>query len=277
MRKIFEKFSSADLRFLADILYDNTHKRRHFLDYIQRDLQALDQILNQEKLLHQLALQDNLFVRISPYLYFEILLRRSLRDIQRENYILETVGFQNKKIPVFDQQKVLEVLSPDMVKDYLVELLVSFIRVNNYTIYIRRGKGIYFKKTISDFDLDVLVEMAKEVEEPYHFFFLRRAGDIALFISGIFPENLFGGQNTINYSSRSRWIHHLVNRGKELERRGKILYQKASESILAQEYGLDSVLQFLSVNFPFTKKPLNVMPDRYLCFRKYDIFQLLSN
>ena len=277
MRKIFKKFSSADFNFLADTLYDDTRKRRHFLDYIQKDLPALDQILNQEKLIQQVALQDNLFIRISPYLYFEILLRRSLGDIQRENYILENVGYLNKKIPVFDQQKVLEVLSPEMVKDYLVELLVSFIRVNNFTIYVRRGKGVYFKKTISDFDLDLLTEAAKEVEEPYRFLFLRRAGDIALFISGIFPENLFGVPEKTNYSSRSRWIPHWVNRSEDLEKIGKTLYQQASESSVAREYSLDSVLQFLSDNFPFTKKPLNVMSDRYLCFHKYDIFQFLSN
>jgi len=277
MRKIYKKFSSADFQFLADTLYDSDHKKRHFLDYIQKDLQALDHILNQEKLLQQTALQDNLFLRISPYIYFEILLRRSLCDIQRENYILENVGFLNKKIPVFEQQKVLDALSPDMVKDYLVELLVSFIRINNFTIYIRRGKGIYFKKTISDFDLDLLTEMAKEVDEPYRFFFLRRAGDIALFISGIFPENLFGGRNTAISSSRSRMMSRWVNQGEELEKIGKTLYQKASESALAREYSLDSVLQLLSNNFPFTKKPLNVMSDRYLCFRKYDIFRFFSN
>lgn len=277
MRKIYKKFSSADFQFLADTLCDSDHKKRHFLDYIQKDLQALDHILNQEKLLQQTALQDNLFVRISPYLYFEILLRRSLCDIQRENYILENVGYFNKKIPVFEQQKVLDALSPDMVKDYLVELLVSFIRINNFTIYIRRGKGIYFKKTISDFDLDLLTEIAKEVDEPYRFLFLRRAGDIALFISGIFPENLFGGRNAAISSSRSHMMSRWKNQGEELEKIGKTLYQKASESAIAREYSLDSVLQLLSNNFPFTKKPLNIMSDRYLCFRKFDIFPFFSN
>jgi len=78
-------------------------------------------------------------------------------------------------VPVFDSQKVLEVHSQDEIRDYLVELLVSFIRVNQFTIYLNRGRGIYFKKVLSDMVFDLLVEMSEIVDEPYRFVFLKRA------------------------------------------------------------------------------------------------------
>jgi hypothetical protein len=276
MRRIFGKFSPADFQFLADSLCEEENQKSQFLALVQKDLESLDQLLNHERLFRQVLQREDLFVRISPYLYFELLLRRAILDIQREAYTLETIGYKTR-VPVFDQKKILEVFSREALRDYLVEMLTSFIRANNFTIYIRRGKGIYFKKTFSDFDLDLLSEMGKNAEEPYRFIFLKRAGDIALFLSGIFPEHLFGREEIGYHRGRNAWMARWVNRGEELEERGILLYRQASESVIARERNLDSILSYLAENFRFTKKPLNVMTDRYLVFRKYDIFQVLSN
>ncbi|MGC8778323.1 MAG: hypothetical protein ACP5Q4_06550 [Candidatus Caldatribacteriaceae bacterium] len=276
MRRIFEKFSPADFRFLVDSLCEEEGRKTQLLALIQKDPESLDQLLNHDRLFQQILQREDLFLRVSPYLYFELLLRRAILDIQREAYTLETIGYKTK-VPVFDQKKVLEVFARETLRDYLVEMLVSFIRVNHVTIYVRRGKGIYFKKTFSDFDLDLLSEMGRNAEEPYRFVFLKRAGDIALFMSGIFPEHLFGNADLSRSRTRSAWLARWTNRGEELEEKGMLLYRQASESLIARERNLDSILSYLAENFRFTKKPLNVMTDRYLVFRKYDIFQALSN
>lgn len=274
MRRVFSKFSPADFQFLADSLCEEENQKVHFLALIRKDPESLNTLLNHDRLFKQIVESENLFMRVSPYLYFELLLRRAILDIQKEAYTLETIGYRTK-VPVFDQKKVLEVLSQEALRDYLVEMLVSFIRVNNFTIYLRKGPGIYLKRTFSDFDFDLLAEMGQDAEEPYRFLFFKRAGDIALFVSGIFPEHLFGSPGV--HGSRNPWITKWTNRGKELEERGIRLYRQASESVVAREHNLDFVLGYLAENFHFTKKPLNVMTDRYLVFRKYDIFQTLSN
>ncbi len=276
MRRIFEKFSPVDFQFIAESLCEEEKKQPQLLALIRRDPESLDEILNHEKLLKQVALGKDLFLRISPYLYFELLLRRAILDIEREAYTLETIGYKTR-VPVFDQKKVLTVLSQETVRDYLVELLVSFVRINSFTLYIRKGEGIYLKQNISDFDLDLLSEMGRRVEEPYRFIFLKRAGDIALFVSGIFPEQLFAHHHPSPLHARAHWLRKWVNRGAELEEKGSSLYREASESVVAKEYHLDTVLHYLAENFPFTKKPLNIITDRYLCFRKYDIFHPLPN
>ncbi|MGQ9747426.1 MAG: hypothetical protein ACUVQZ_06640 [Candidatus Caldatribacteriaceae bacterium] len=276
MRRIFQKFSPADFQFLADSLCEEESKKPYLLSLIQKDSESLDSLLNHDRLLNEVLPREDLFVKISPYLYFELLLRRAILDIQREAYTLETIGYKTR-IPVFDQRKVLEVFAQETIRDYLVEMLASFIKVNHFTIYIRRGKGIYFKKTFSDLDLDFLSEMGRTVEEPYRFIFLKRGGDVALFISGIFPEHLFGSPNILYSRTTSNWLGKWVNRGEELEEKGISLYRQASESSIAREKNLDSVLSCLAENFRFTKKPLNVMTDRYLVFRKYDIFPNFPN
>ncbi|MEN3184740.1 MAG: hypothetical protein ABDK93_07105 [Atribacterota bacterium] len=273
MRKIFAKFTPSDFRFLAETLCRRGEETA-FLSLVTQDHDALNALLENDLLFDRVAQDTSLFVQVSPYLYFELLLRRAIRDIERESYTLERIGYRTV-VPVFDGKKVLEVLARDALRDYLVELLVSFIRINNITVYIRRGRGVYFKKTLSDFDLELLAELSERVDEPYRFIFLKRAGDIALFVSGIFPEQLFGELHA-SFAKRT-WLRHFKGRGEELEERGIELYRKASESAVAKEYELDTLLSYIAENFRFTKKPLNVMTDRYLTFRKYNIFEALFN
>ncbi|MEN3203087.1 MAG: hypothetical protein ABDK87_05095 [Atribacterota bacterium] len=274
MRKIFEKFTPSDFQFLAETLCRGGEEKRAFLGLVTNDYDTLNTILDNDLLFDRVARDEHLFVQVSPYLYFELLLRRAIRDIERESYTLERIGYRTV-IPVFDGRKVLEVLARDALRDYLVELLVSFIRINNITVYIRRGRGVYFKKTLSDFDLDLLAELSERVDEPYRFIFLKRAGDIALFVSGIFPEQLFGELHA-SFAKRT-WLRNFRGRGEELEEKGIALYRKASESVTAREYQLDTLLSYIADNFRFTKKPLNVMTDRYLTFRKYNIFEAFFN
>jgi hypothetical protein len=273
VRKIFEKFTPSDFRFLAEV-FCRGGEEKAFLSLVEKDPETLDRILENDLLFRRVAQDERLFVQVSPYLYFELLLRQAIRDIERESYTLERIGYRTV-VPVFDGKKVLEVLARDALRDYLVELLVSFIRINHITVYIRRGRGIYLKKTLSDFDLDLLAELSERVDEPYRFIFLKRAGDIALFVSGIFPEQLFGELHAS--FARRAWLRGFRGRGEELEEKGAELYRRASESSTAREYQLDSLLSYIAENFRFTKKPLNVMTDRYLTFRKYDIFQALLN
>ncbi len=273
MRRIFEKFTPSDFRFLAETFCRGGDSKA-FLSLVTQDYDTLNQVLESDLLFDRVAQDASLFVQVSPYLYFELLLRRAIRDIERESYTLERIGYRTV-VPVFDGRKVLEVLARDALRDYLVELLVSFIRINNITVYIRRGRGVYFKKTLSDFDLDLLAELSERVEEPYRFLFLKRAGDIALFVSGIFPEQIFGELHTS--FARRTWLRNFRGKGEELEEKGIELYRRASESVTAREYQLDTLLLYIAENFRFTKKPLNVMTDRYLTFRKYDIFQAFLN
>ena len=274
MRKVFDKFSPGDFQFLADLV-ERDKDRTYFIDLITQDPDSLDLILEEEEIFKKASQQkESIFVRISPYLYFELLLRQAIRDIKRDAYTLEQVGYKTR-VPVFDSKKVLAILSRDEIRDYLVELLVSFIRVNQFTVYFKRGKGIYYKKVLSDMDFDLLVEMSELVDEPYRFVFLKRAGDLALFLSGIFPEQLFEGRS---YSlAKHRRLTPRVNQEEDLEKKGSELYRKASESEVAKEKELSPILTMMADNFTFTKKPLNVMADRYLYFRKHDIFPLADN
>lgn len=271
MRRVFKKFVPEDFQYLAKVFSERGTS--HFLDLVKDDYRVLDVVLDDENVFKKLVLDEHLFLKVSPYFYFELLLRQAIRDIKRESYTLERIGYR-ERVPVFDGPRVIEAVSREDIRDYLVELLVSFVKVSNITIYIRKGQGIYLKRSISDMDFDLMLEIGERAEEPYRFIFLKRAGDIALFLSGVFPEQLFGSPFSLR---RKPFLPVSVSSGEELERKGKEVYRIAGQSRVAQEHQLDSTLDFLADHFEAIKKPLNVMTDRYLHFKKYDIFRLLQN
>ncbi|WP_369018834.1 hypothetical protein QBE54_02740 [Thermatribacter velox] len=271
MRQVFKRFIPEDFQYLARAFAEQGTS--HFAELVRDDYRVLDVVLDDENVFKKLVLDEHLFLKVSPYFYFELLLRQAIRDIKRENYTLERIGYR-ERVPVFDGPKVIEAVSREDVRDYLVELLVSFVKVNNITLYIRKGRGIYLKKSISDMDFDLMLEISERVEEPYRFVFLKRAGDIALFLSGVFPEQVFGSPFNVR---RKPFLPVSVSSSEELERKGKEVYRLAGQSKVAQENRLDTILDFLATHFEAVKKPLNVMTDRYLHFRKYDIFRFLQN
>jgi hypothetical protein len=62
-----------------------------------------------EKVFRRLMDEEETFLKISPILFFEILLRKSAQDLEMAKYTVEKS--RTMKIPIFDTQEVVELLN----------------------------------------------------------------------------------------------------------------------------------------------------------------------
>ena len=119
------------------------------------------------------------FVRISPTLYFEILLRRALKNLGTSTHTLEREGMDI--IPIFDSPQVVKILDDEGVLEYLAQMLASFTQLRNYVapVHIRRGVGRMVR--YNDMDIDSIVLMCDVVLEQERLGIYRRIADDCFF------------------------------------------------------------------------------------------------
>jgi hypothetical protein len=93
-----------------------------------------------------------------------------------------------------------------------------------------------------------------------------RIGDVALFLTGIFPDAIVHRQT---YGRRAPGLEYY-------ESMGRLGYHSASRHTPAQHAELSDVLSFMASEFRVVRKALNVLSDTYLCLsRRESIDRLL--
>jgi hypothetical protein len=194
--------SESDLRFLVETVATSRRDYDHIVNLIRDKEDLLEPMLEDPKLTERLFHDEEAFVRISPHLLFSVLLRRVRRELEREAYILD-VDTNGKRIPVFEGPAVAQMLSDKQTRDYLAEMLSSFARTNNGIIYWKE-RGTWHKRRFSDIDMDDMIELARIIDPEMRPGLYKRIADIALFLSGIFPEHavFFATRRKIMYSAK---------------------------------------------------------------------------
>jgi hypothetical protein len=246
-----------DIRFISETLSlpENLIQNQNELEELIRDEMLFKRVMNEEEI----------FLKISPFLFFKILVNRAYRELRWESYTVEKHGIHS--VYVFDTDMLSFVLERKEVRDYLATLLASFSKVKSFVIYLMVRKKLYkFKQ--SSLDVEALEEELSYLEEEKRFPLLRRIGDTILFLSGIFPEYIKRRAEIVAKAKKKS----LMDVIKEFEEKGSLYYQLASIHEEAKRLGLSEVLQTLSQNFSLMKKPLNFIEKRYLAFRKERLF-----
>src|SRR6202049_5029838 len=178
-------------------------------------------MLEDPKLTERLFHDEEAFVRISPHLLFSVLLRRLRRELEKEAYVLD-VDTKGKRIPVFEGPAVAEMLSDKQTRDYLAEMLSSFVRTNSGIIYWKE-RGTWHKRRFSDIDMDDMIELARIIDPELRPALYKRIADIALFLSGIFPEH------AARFSAPRKTMFSAKRTLKEYEQAGKRFYYVAAQ------------------------------------------------
>jgi hypothetical protein len=161
-------------------------------------------------------------------------------------------------------QKLLENAA---IRDYLVELLVSFVKVRSTTVTVRVRKGIWRRYRISDFDLDGMLRYSQMIDEELRYPTYKRLADICLFLLGLYPEHVDAGTHPLGHSPR-RGVRTRDNYVEE----GRKFYLAAAEHNEARITGDSEVLLTLAEHFILATKPLSVMAARYLGQLRETIF-----
>jgi hypothetical protein len=125
-------------------------------------------------------------VRVSPFLAFAVAVHRAALDLESATYVSEWVGI-NRRMPVFDVPRLREFTSSPWRRFFLAELLASYTHVASGSVVVATRRGLR-RQRFSELDpvrMAGLLEVVSEEERPG---VLRRLGDLALFLTGVFPD-----------------------------------------------------------------------------------------
>jgi hypothetical protein len=228
-------------------------------------------MLEDERLFERMIVDEGILLAVSPRLFFEVLLRRARRELERDLFTIERRGQQ--KVVLFDAKQVVDLLSQTSVRAYLSTMLASFTRTNTMTVTLSVSNGVWHRIRVSDLDVDSLIRYAQAVDGEQRFWAFRRIADACLFLTGVFPESLesppvYAGSAQPRLRRQSSLLQSLEDH----EAYGRAFYRLAAEHRLARIQGLDTVLTTLSESFVLAKKPLTFLADRYLSLRKGRLF-----
>ncbi len=265
------RLSDRDLDFLVETASPGVIDKPKLKQILREDEKFRITFIEDEKVFRRLMDDEEILLKISPALFFEILLRKVARDLKATSYTLEKTGMT--KIPVFDTKEVAGFLAKEPLLDYLADMLSSFTRVESYAFSIQVGKHLFENIKFNDLDMFSLMAISESVEDEYRLGFYKRIADICLFILGIFPDYAeydyrypFSGQLRPEFRGKMRMG------AEDYEKEGRKFYRLAAEHPSAKELDLSDVFWALHEDFPKAKKPLNFIAEHYLRYRRYRFF-----
>jgi hypothetical protein len=256
-----EDLSEADLNFIVRTVVTKRNDHDYLCHFLKDKPDFIDIMLEDEKLFQRIQGDENILLKISPFLLFSILLRKAKRDLEHRTYTMEIVD-RGTRIPVFDASHTIRLLGNKDVREYLARMLASFTRVECATV-VYRSRGMTYQRHFSDLDFDDVLELAGMVEPAYRFPFYKRLADIALFVSGIFTEYC-RGQETADHEIPARVSGKKLRTLQNYEEEGRHYYDLAATYEEASEQGLHDVLTLLADKFNLARKPLNYMAEHYI-------------
>lgn len=271
MEKVAAKrmiLSKDDLDFLVETVSPEVTDKGRLKVIIQNDKDFRSAFVGSEKVFRRIMDDDEAFLKISPRLFFEVLLRRASCDLEKRGFTVEKT--QSMRVPVFDSKNVVELLTRDSLVFYLADMLSSFTRVESYSMAFRVRKGFWKKIQFNDLDLESLIAMSEVVEDPHKFGFYKRIADVCLFLLGIFPDQA-ARQYRYPYSGPVGPRRPGIT-PEEVEKEGRRFYRLAAEHHAAKELELSDTFMTLHGHFDKAKKPLNLIAELYLPYKRH-VFQ----
>ena len=265
------KLSERDLEFLTETISPEVKDQYRLKMVIREDEDFRSKFIGDERVFRRVMDDDEIFLKISAGLFFEILLRKAAKDLERAGYTVEKTS--TMRIPVFDTKDVVELLTKESLLSYLADMLSSFTRIESYAISFKARKGFWHKIRFNDLDIQSLISFCDVVEDEYRLGFYKRIADICLFIMGLFPDY-------VEREHRYPFSGHLRPQApgklrispEEYEEEGRKFYRLAAEHPSAKEMDLSAVFWALHEKFQAAKKPLNFIAEHYLHYKKHMVF-----
>jgi hypothetical protein len=242
------RLTEADLLFLADTLAQGGDRGR-MTRVLREDEEILRAMLADARLFKKVTSEPEAPVQVSPRLLFAVLLYAARRDLASMGYT-----FEGGHTIVFDGPRIASLLDDTRILDYLVELLVSFVRVHGTTVTVRVRKGVWSRFRFNDLDLAGLIRYAATLDEADRFPWYRRIADLCLFLTGVFPDYIerragAGGRGQARETTAAN---------------GRNFYRAAATHPEAARAGTAEVLARLAETFDLAAKPLEHVSSRYL-------------
>ena len=265
------RLTDQDLNFLIEAAAPDVGDKSKLKRIIRKDDDFCSSFIDDQKVFRRLMDDDQSFLKISPTLFFEVLLRNATRELSQMGYTLEKAG--SMQIPVFDTPELVELLNQQSFVTYLADMLSSFTKIESYTVSFRIREGIWKKIRFNDMDIKSLIRFSEVVADEYRLGLYKRIADVCLFVLGIFPDYAersyrypFSGETRPKIPGSARISPE------EYEKRGRQFYRLAAEHQSAAELSMSDVFRALHENFQKAKKPLNFIAEYYLGTKRHALF-----
>jgi len=269
MRSSRLSFTDSDLLFLVKILIPETEDAQRMIRVLREDEEILEGMLADEKVLHHLLDDPLSMLRVSPALFFSVLMARVKLDLERQPYTLERSN--RLSMALFDSPQVVALLENKDIRAYLTDMLVSFVRINSFSTTVRVRTGVWRRIRFCDFDIDSLLRYSSAIDESRRFSAYKRIADICLFTLGIFsPEEVAAGGALPFLRDGMRMA--LRRSREDYIAQGTIFYTLASRHREAAARQVSDILSLLAEKIALAAKPLHVMSARYLTPFKDKVF-----
>lgn len=208
--------------------------------------------------------------RVTPFLTFGVLVNRTAHDLETESYVPEWTA-PNRRVPVFDVASLRGFLDEGTRRFFLIEFLASFTRVASGGMWVRTRKG-YRRRRYSELDPVRFAELVDRLPPEHRPGGYRRLGDVALFLSGVFPDHTARhplGELDRERLARSAGVDtvEMAPHGDDLqfhEAVGAGWYRRAVDAAAATVGVGPEFLLDVADRFHHARRILNLVADRYL-------------
>jgi hypothetical protein len=213
------------------------------------------------------------FALASPFLAFSVLLAGTSRELGSTSFVREWVG-PRQRIPVFDVDVLREFLDDRARRVFLADLLASYTHVVSGTVWIRDRRG-WTRRRFDDLDPVRLAGLLDVVPEAQRIAVYKRLGDLALFLTGVFPdaaERLF---RPVQVERLERTLAQVSGSEDDvpeeppgavglLQRLGRRSYRAVAEVIREPAVDTARAVGEVAERFGDARRVLNFLTDRHL-------------
>ncbi len=207
----------------------------------------------------------------SPFLVFAVAVHRAATELASMAHVTERTG-PRQRVPLFDAPDLRDFLASGERRLFLAELLASFTRVTSGRYQVR-SRGQVRTRRFSELDpvrLAGLLDAVSEAERPGVY---RRLGDVALFLTGVFPD--YAADRALSLTGAARLLRAARVPAPDaerlatapalelLEQLGSRWYRAAWDLTPVRTARLGVVAE-VSGRFRQARRVLNHVADRYL-------------
>ena len=127
------------------------------------------------------------FLRASPFLVFAVAVHRCSAELREAAFVHEWLG-PRQRVAVFDVEGLRSFLADPARRLFLAELLASYTHVTSGSVLVQTRRG-WRRRRFSELDPLRLASLLEVVPEAERVGVYRRLGDLALFLTGVFPDH----------------------------------------------------------------------------------------
>ena len=212
---------------------------------------------------------DRPLMAASPFLTFAVGVHRTAAHLESVTFVDEWVG-PRQRIPVFDVPRLRDLLASPPRRYFLVELLASYTHLASGVTWERTRRG-WRRRKFSELDPVRLAAQLEVVEPPERPGVYRRLGDLALFLTGVFPDHAsLVGVRGIDAARLVRSSDLSADQAGDLAgialltHLGSRWYRLAAASAAGVPSATLATAAEVGERFDDARRVLNVVTDRYL-------------